>query len=165
MAKKPKLSKLEQIDLAIRNAHRKQARALDMQKKADRWLRQSAQELVRLHKARQRAELKATEPPVAEHPRVEQREQQLADELVRQAAPMGMVNDGEPVEPVTPAPDVGALYAEASGVKPRRVRKPKPGSEAAALLHQPASDSSGREARMQAMGFRKTKSRAKMSSS
>jgi hypothetical protein len=58
---KAKLTKLEKLDHEIRLAYRKQERAVEMQRKAERMLRTSASDLARLHKAKRRAEAKAAD--------------------------------------------------------------------------------------------------------
>jgi hypothetical protein len=134
MAKRPKqkLTKMEKIERDIRLAYLKQERSLKAIEKGKRDLMASAKAIAKGYAAKRRLETKA------------------ANDLVKQAAPMGMVNDGEVVVEPTPLP------------KPKRQRKPKvtevtpiPNSE---IFGDPGPID--REARMVSMGFRKTKKRS-----
>lgn len=137
MAKRPKqkLTKMEKIERDIRLAYLKQERALKAIEKGKRDLMASAKSLARGHAVKRRLEMK------------------VANDLVKQAAPMGMVNDGEPVVAPTPLP----------APKPKRQRKPKADYDEALSPDAHIADirtaEAEREQRLVAMGFRKTKRR------
>jgi hypothetical protein len=135
MAKRPKqkLTKMEKIERDIRLAYLKQERALKAIEKGKRDLMASAKSLARGHAIKRRLETK------------------VASDLVRQAAPMGMVNDGEPVVAPTPLP----------APKPKRQRKPKI-TETTDIPNLEIFGDPGpidREARMKSMGFRRVSKR------
>jgi hypothetical protein len=145
---------MEKIERDIRLAYLKQERSLKAIEKGKRDLMASAKAVMRGHAAKARLERKS------------------ADDLVRQAAPMGMVNDGEVVVETTPLPASASPVEATTGElarrtdsrptpKPKRQRKPKvtevtpiPNSE---IFGDPGID---REKRMVSMGFRKTKKRS-----
>jgi hypothetical protein len=159
--KKVKLTKAEKIERDIRLAYNKQERAVEMREKADRMLRTSANSLASLHKAKRRLEAKA------------------ADALVETVAEVKLMPP--PSQPVCAVPIDGGTKPEP---KPKRVRKPKPtvtettdipnaeifgdpsvydkpkaGSPGPAMLEEYLNKPfrEAREAKMKAMGFRKTK--------
>ena len=98
MPKKHKLSKSEKIDRDIRLAYRKQERAIEMQRKAERMLKSSAISLAKLHKAKRRQDAKA------------------ANELVETAAPKAPPPKAEPAMDDPNHPDLVAARELLSGI-------------------------------------------------
>lgn len=134
--------------------------------KADRTVTRSVKLLTKLERQRRRMQKQMAEPPKVEpkpeHPKVEAREQAVANALVEPTVPdvtdipNSEVFGGDLGTPVEAKP------------KPKRQRKPKAtdakpesGSPGPALMvaafNRPLVEA--REARMQAMGFRKTSKR------
>jgi hypothetical protein len=142
--------------------------------KADRTVTRCIKLLAKLERQRRRAQKQMAEPPKVEpkpeHPKVEAREQAVANALVEPTV-SDVTDIPVVVETVTfdtlGETEIGKANAESWNEIPairkaKRQRKPKakPGSEAMALHHTPPQsigpEASAVVARMQSMGFRQT---------
>jgi len=144
MARKPKLSKAEKIDRDIRLQLRKQERAVEMQTKAARWLKSSAQALARLHRYQRKLEAKAANDLVASEAL---RTHRVEEAKAKEAETIPLAKLGET--------EIGKANAE-SWPKPKRKRlsrKAPLGSEARALQLTPPQSGLDPK-RMEDMGFR-----------
>ena len=173
--------------MAKRHARVKLSRAQKLENERNRWLarRDAAIEML----VKSIGKLKQLNRSVTRMERMAQlpKPKSKADALIKQAAPMGMVNDGEPVVPVTPIPtddglDIPAALdrrlnglpdprtkekkAERRAVEKevreaeltgKRRRMPLTGKDALAAIKGETPDA--REARMASLGFRKTSKR------
>jgi len=149
--RKVKLTKAEQIAADIGKWQRAQERALIMERKAATLLKRSAVELARLHKRQARLEHEAT--------RVETTPKPVALAVaVRTDGTEEIVPVAEPQpEPVTEPSRTEAWREHRAAVKRARKAKAPPGSERAALHHTPPqATAEARQAKMEALGFRRT---------